>query len=195
MVESVEVIGCIQHVIAPVVECRAVKTVRATLSQNADDRTHGLPVFRTIAVPQNLEFLDGVDRWVNQDGAIRADVVVIHSVDQEDVAGGVVAIHRKVDAGLQALILGIKVGSRGNARHQLGQLREAAAIQRQLLDLVPFHNVTHGATRGFYLNRAGFHGYLLIYLSDLQLRIDNGDAGNVQHNILADRLLEVRLLH
>src|ERR671936_612645 len=62
-----------------------------------------------ITVAKNLEFLDGIDRGVNKDRAVRSNVVVIDAIDHEDVAGRIVAIHREVDACEQTLVLAVKV--------------------------------------------------------------------------------------
>ena len=129
-----------------------MKLIRATTGNNVDHCAHGLAVFRTIAVAQNLELLDSVDRGIHQNSAVRSNVVIVDSIDRENVARGAVAIHGEIDARFQAFMLGVEVRSGRDAWHQLRQLGEASTIQGQLAHLISLNHVAHRARRCFHLD-------------------------------------------
>src|SRR5215831_16217885 len=129
-VEIVEVVGGIQRIVAAEVVSAAMESVRTTAGDQVDDCAHGLAVFGTITIAKNLEFLNGVNRWIYQDRTIRTDVVVVDAIHHEYVASGVIAIDGKIDASQQALVFAVKVGLRRDAGHQLRQLDEAASVER-----------------------------------------------------------------
>src|ERR1700687_3659304 len=101
-----------------------MKLIRAAPGDNVDDSAARLPVFRTIAVAEHLELLDGVDRGVYQNGSVRSNVVVVHTIHVKNVAGGIVSIYREIHTRQQAFILAVEVRLGGNSGHQLRQLRE-----------------------------------------------------------------------
>ena len=91
--------------------------VRTTAGNQIDDGAHRLAVFGAIAVAQNLEFLNGIDRGIHQDRTVGTDVIVVDAIHHEDVASGVVAIDGEVDASQQSLVLAVEIGLRRNAGH------------------------------------------------------------------------------
>ena len=107
--QVVKVVGGVQNVVAAEIERTAVELVGPALGNDVYDRAHRLSKLRTVAVSQNLEFLDGVNRGIHKNGSVRADVVVVDTIDQEDVAGRVISVDRKIDTRLQAFMLGIEI--------------------------------------------------------------------------------------
>ena len=133
----VEVVVRVQGRVAAVVERAAVELVGAAARDDRDDSARRLAIFCAVAVGQDLHFVDGLQGGVDENGAVGTDVVVVDAVDQEQVAGGVVAVDREVDAGFKAFVLGVEIFDRRDAGRQLGQLGEAAAVQRQFANLLP----------------------------------------------------------
>src|SRR6266478_2364635 len=76
----------VQLVVAARIESTAVKGVRATLGDDADLPTRGEAELRPKAVAFDLEFLDGIQGRIYQDGALRPGVVVVGAVHQPLVA-------------------------------------------------------------------------------------------------------------
>ncbi len=124
-----EIFRCRDSVISSVVEGASVELIRAALGHDVDDGARRLAIFRAIAVAQHLELSNRFDRRVNQDGAVRTDVVVVRAVYQEQVVRGRVAVDGEIDATLQTLVLAVEVVRAGNARRQLRQLNKAAAVR------------------------------------------------------------------
>src|SRR5207253_8603560 len=85
-VESIKngVLG-IQNVAAAEVIGAAVKIVRPRLGDQGDDASAGSAELGAIAVPLDLELLDGVEGGVNKDGAIRSYVDVVGAIDQKQI--------------------------------------------------------------------------------------------------------------
>ena len=190
-----EIIPGIQRSVAAEVENIAVPLVGAALGHDIDDRARCHAVFRTIGIAQHLEFADRFDGGIEKNGAVRACVVVVSAVDQEQVAGVRVSIDRKVNAREQALVLGIvRVGSR-NARLQLGQLHEAASVQRQFTYLLARNDFAQSGVIGLHLNFTGSHRYLLGGAADLKLHIEDSRVRSVHFDAAGRSLLEVWSLH
>src|SRR5260370_22954475 len=63
-----EVVICIECVIASRIEHAAVNLVRAGSRRKADDLARCLTILRAVGVPDHLEFGDGVDCGIDQDG-------------------------------------------------------------------------------------------------------------------------------
>ncbi len=96
----------------------------------------GAAELRAVAVAQDLELLDRLERGIDEDRAVGADVVVVGAVDRPHVRGDVAAAHRQVGAAQQPLVLDVQEVRRADARHQRGELQEVAAVERQLADLL-----------------------------------------------------------
>src|SRR6185369_3389678 len=118
-----------------------MKLIFAAAGSDRDDRTGCLAELRTIAVTQHLKFRDRFDRRIKKNSAVRTGVVVVCTVRQEKVALCRVSVHRKIDAGEQALVLAIEIILRSNARHKLGKLHKAAAIEGKFANLLPIDNL------------------------------------------------------
>ena len=93
-----ELVIRIQRVIAAGIKEAAVNLIVARSGRKADDRARCLPILGTVGVPDHLEFGDGVDCGIDQDGAVRSDVVVVDAVDQEQVVRVRIAVDGEVDA-------------------------------------------------------------------------------------------------
>ena len=90
-----EVVG-IQCIVTAFVKDAAVKLIFTGAGGDADDGSGSLTIFRSIGVGEHLEFSNGVDGRVDKNGAVGAYVVVVHAVDQKQVVGAGVAVHREV---------------------------------------------------------------------------------------------------
>src|SRR5580765_4317057 len=115
-----------------------MKLVFTGASGDADDRARGLSIFRTVGVSEHLEFSDGINRRVNQNGAIRTDVIVVHAVDQEKIVGGGISVYREIRTTLQALSLRIELVGGRDAGLKRRQRHEVAAVQRKFANLGAF---------------------------------------------------------
>ncbi len=109
--------------------------VVAAAGDDTDDAAGSLTIFGPVAVEQHLELGDGLVRRIDQDGAIRAYVVVVDAIDEEQVIGGGIAVDRHVHATVQALAGVDEVVRGGDAGLKLRQLDEVAAVERKFLDL------------------------------------------------------------
>src|SRR5882762_7368359 len=72
----------IQKVVAAEVIGAAVKCVRPRLADECDNASASSPKLRAIAVPLDLELLNGVDGRVNKECAIRTYVEVVGPIHQ-----------------------------------------------------------------------------------------------------------------
>src|SRR6266536_1000758 len=126
-----EVFG-IELIVAAEIINVPVKLVSAAFGDEVDLRTARAAVLRAIAVAQDLKFLDGIYRGINQNGALRALIIVVGPVHQPLVGIGWCAAEGDVNPRQQALVLVIEASAHRSARHQRGQLDEVAPVQRQL---------------------------------------------------------------
>ena len=109
-----------------------MELIGAAPSGNVDHRAGGLAIFRAIRIAQHLEFGDRVDRWIDQDRTIRAHVVVVGSVDQEQVICRRIPVNREIDASQQSFVLGIEIICRRDARLELRKLPREETRRRVL---------------------------------------------------------------
>ena len=144
-VQIVEVISCVQLVIATEIEHAPMELIGSTSSNDVDNRAHRLAVFGTVAVAQDLKFLDRVNGGVYQNGSIRPDVIIVHAIDRKNVASRAVPVYREIDTGHEPFVLAVEGRLRGHAGHQLRQLHKAAAVERQFTDFIAFDDIAHGA--------------------------------------------------
>src|SRR5207302_9698332 len=98
----------VQFVVTAFIKNTAVKLVFAGTRGDADDCARRLPILWAIRIGEHLEFGNGIHGRIDKDCSVGAYVVVVHAVDQEQVVGAGIAIHRKIRAALQSFILRIK---------------------------------------------------------------------------------------
>src|SRR3974390_225432 len=190
-----EIIPGIQRGVTAEVEYVAVPLVGAALGHDVDDRARRHAVFRSIGVAQHLEFADRFDGGIKQNSAVGTGVVVVGTVNQEQVAGVGVSVDREVNAREQTLILAVVAVGSGDARLQLGQLHEAASIQRQFANLLAGDNFAQASVVCLYLNFGRRDRYLLGGAANLQLNVGNFRSSSVHFDVGGNRFLEVRRLH
>ena len=136
-------VGTLEDVVGLVPAAATAKPVDATpeivgttLGYQADLGTTGATKLGAVGITMNLELLQGFQRRVDQDRSVGADVLVVGTIHRDHVAGGPATRYGHVRAGQQALVLGIEVVHGHDTWHELGQLHEVAAIERQLPDLL-----------------------------------------------------------
>src|SRR3974390_1020781 len=190
-----EFIPGLQRRVTAEVEYIAVPLVGAALGHDIDDRARRHAVFRSIGVAQHLEFADRFNGGIKQNSAVGTGVVIVGTVDQEQVTGVRVSVDREVNAREQTLILAVVAVGSGNARLQLGQLHEAASIQRQFANLLAGDNFAQAGVVSLYLNFGRRDCYLLGGAANLQLNVGNFRSSSVHFDVGGNRFLEVRRLH
>ena len=82
-----DVVVGIECIIAAGVEEAAVKFVRTRLGRKADDGARCLTILCAVGVADHFEFSDGVDCRIDENSAVRSDVIVVDAVDQEQIVG------------------------------------------------------------------------------------------------------------
>src|SRR5437667_12565914 len=105
--------------------------IRAASGNNIDDGTRRLAILRPISVAQHLELSDGFQRRIDENCTIRANVIIISSVHQEEVVHHGIAIDGEIHSTLQPLSNGIERARRRNAGRHLRQLYDASSIKTQ----------------------------------------------------------------
>ena len=189
-----EVIFSAQDVIAPEVVGAASELVAAALGDDIDLGAAGAGILRSIAVARNLELLDAIDGGIDQDGALRANIVVAGAVNPPLVGIGRRATERDVDAGEEPFVLIVETGIDRRPRQQRGQLHKVAAVQRQLAHLLAQHGVGDCAGLGLDQHGRGFHIHILGADAYLQLHVERSGIGHVQREVALGYLLEARLV-
>ena len=89
-----------QCVVTTAVKQGSMEGVCSVASGNADNGSRGLAIFRTVAVGQHLELCNGFNRRVDQDRTVGTYVVVIGTIDQEEIIRRWIAVNREVHATL-----------------------------------------------------------------------------------------------
>ena len=179
------VIG-IQGIVSARVEGAAMPGVAASPSHNVDDATGSLSVFRTVSVAQQFEFSDGFEGRINKDRAVGTDVVVVCAINQEQVVGHRIPVHREIDAALESFADRVKTLRSGNAGLQLCQLYEIPAVKWQLPHLLAVHDARQLGVVGLHLNLIGLHCDLFRCASKLKYHVCDCSAGHVQINVVGD---------
>src|SRR5262249_28254618 len=70
-----EILG-IQIIVSPEIEDVAMKLVPTALGYNIDLGAARSPIFWPIAISLNFELINPIDGWIDQNGALRTDVIV-----------------------------------------------------------------------------------------------------------------------
>ena len=172
-----EALGAIEVVRAP------FELVRAALDDQVLHGARGPAVLRRRVGGDHRELADGLGRRQVGDG-VDQRLVVVHAFDLVAVE----LLAQSVDGEGRAAELGIaerlRVGARSaaggvaardaavHARSQRGQLREVAAVERQVLDLLLIDE--RGDLRGALLDerRRGGDGHLFVHAAELHLEVD-----------------------
>src|SRR5258706_2229305 len=138
-----------------------MEIITAAASYDVDLRAPRTAEFRPIAVPQDLEFFNGIDGGINQDGALRPDIIIVRPIYAPLVGVGWRAAEGNIHTGEKPFVLGVEVLGDRDAWHHRGQLYKVAAVQRQLTHLFSGNEVAHHARLRFDLHRGGlhFHGF------------------------------------
>src|SRR5579864_6991404 len=81
--------------------------VLTRLGDDTDDRSRRLAVFRTIGIAQHFELGDRIYRRIDQNRAVRAFIVIVSAVEQEQVIRARVPVHCNVNTTQNALVFSI----------------------------------------------------------------------------------------
>ena len=152
----------------------AVPAVGARLGDDVDDRAGVAPVLGVVGVREDLELLDRVRRRPQHEPGVER-VVVRRAVEQEVVrlvalAVDVEAAGHVAEAAGRGVALLPKaapsaVGGATTPGNQRAELREVAAVQRQVDDLLPVDDDAERRVGRFDQRRLPEHGHLLLELS------------------------------
>ena len=106
-------------------------------------------------------------------GAAVHGIVDARAIDGDAGAVGIAAENGDVHG---AVVVALVVGGDGDTGREEGELQEAAAVERELLDLLAADDLVDGVSFDFELRVDGFDGDGVLLLAHLQVRVDRGDA-------------------
>jgi hypothetical protein len=191
-----EVVRGVQRVVAPEVEGAAVERVLAAAGDDVDLRARGLAELGAVAVAMDLELLDGLDRGVDEDRAVAADVVVVGAVDRPHVGVDRAPGDGEVDAAHEALVGDVEARlGLADAGHQQRELDEVAAVERQLADLLAGDEAGDVAALGLHLDGGGLDADRLRHAARLELDVLGAHVGHVEQEALVEGALESGVAH
>jgi hypothetical protein len=161
---------------------------------DVDLRPRGLSELGPVAVAVDLELLDGLHRGVDQDRAVRADVVVVDAVDRPHVGVGRVAAHREVRPAEQPLVPDVQVIGGHNTRLEQGELQEVAAVEGELAGLLSRDQTGDVPAHRLHRDRRDLHRDRFGDLAGLEPHVDGAHVGHVQVDSRHRRPLEPGVL-
>src|SRR5689334_16027405 len=82
-----EIVASIEHIVATEVIDVPMEGVASLAGDDVDLRAGRLSKFGTVTIALNLELGDGVNRWINQNRAVRSDVIIRGSIHQPEIVG------------------------------------------------------------------------------------------------------------
>ena len=171
----------VHRVIAERREEAALEIVRAALRHDVHHAAVAAAVLGLVALGDEVEFLDGLEREQLQEPADRVVVVVAAVnlvVDVAAVAAG--------NLGRLLRALGrVRVEPHRDAGNRHRQVRELPAVERQRLDLVHVDHAAHRRRGGFEQRRLARHRHRLRHRRDRELDVEVQRLGDVEHQVLA----------
>ena len=176
-----EVVGRVERVVTEELVETAVQAVRARLERDADDAGRGAAVFGRVAVGDDLELLDRVDRRLD-------DLLLPRVAGRDLLAVVVVTVEQERDgrAGLPADDDALAAGRPGTGG-QRGQLQVVASVERQRGDLLVGDDRADGRIRRVQRRRRRVDGDRLGERSDLQRHVDVAHVADVEDDARAAR--------
>ena len=197
----IEVVGGVQGVVAQKLEHRPVRLIRAGLRHDADLAPGLLAVLGAVGVPQDVEFPHRVDAQHLPAGAARRHVVLgrageLHAVQQKQILLGPVSRHGEHVGGRgigNADPAGLLPREVHHARIEEREQVVAAAVQRQVLDLLFSHQAGDVPRRGAHRGHFPGHRDLLGDGPDLQADIEVRLLSHHQMDAATDGRLEAIL--
>ena len=164
-------------VIAEEEEAAAVQLVAAAARDDVDGAGGGDAGGEIEVDAGDLEFLNDFLGEVLLGAAIHR-IVDARAIDGDAGAVRVGAENGDVHG---AVVVALVVAGDGYAGREEGELQEAAAVERELLDLLAGDDLVDGVRFDFDLRVDGVDGDGVLLLSHLQVRIDRGDAAGGDH--------------
>src|SRR2546430_17651415 len=80
-----KIIFGVEFIVAAHIENATVPLILTRACVDADNGTGSLAIFRPVGIAKHLEFGDGIHCGIYQDGAVRADVIIVHAVYKKQV--------------------------------------------------------------------------------------------------------------
>src|SRR5690242_10635133 len=167
-----EVVG-IELVVAEKLVDAAVEGVGAGLGDDVDDGRSAVAILRGHIQGEFLEFLDDVGVGGGDDAAAQA--LVRSPVDQESVEVRAQAIDHSAVTIFKGNALRVD-----GAGGQLDQVKDVAAVEREVGDLASPDGGRKARVIGLHLHGASFDGDGLRSLADFELEIDGADGAGVE---------------
>ena len=169
----------------------AAQLVRARLQRHVHDAAGGAAVLRIVAVGDDLEFLDRVDRRHVGDVVAALNRVVRRAVEQELVVAVLTAVDRPV--GNRAVVEGALVDGGtvvGDAGRQVGQHERVARVERQLVDAIVVDHQPAIGLGGFEDRRFRDDADLLAQFAELELKVHRGGLAQLEAHVRLTDLSE-----
>src|SRR5207244_13555192 len=164
--------------------------VGSRLGNDGDDAAASPAEFGVIAVALDLEFLNGVQRGVYKNGAVRSHVHVVGAIHQEQVGIRGAAADGDVGAAIEALLVVAEAGINLYARNQREQLGEAPAIERQFGDLIAFNGTAQFSTGQLNMVGRGLHFDRLSGGPDRQFGVEREVVVDMENDVFFFKGLE-----
>ncbi len=184
-----EEVARIEGVVAQEVEEDAMQPVRPGLGRGVQ-RTAGLAELGRVRALLHLEFLEGVDRRLDE----RPALVMVGDVDAIEHEGGLAAAHA-ADGGTRNVVRAnaqqvATARQQYRAGREARELVEATAVQREVHDLGVRHDVAQGAGLGVEERRTGGNNGALGDRAHLELHVDARGLVDLDLDGLDHRRLE-----
>ena len=179
-----------QGIVAAEVVAAAVELVRAAAGDDVHLGSGRSSELRAVAVPVDLELVDGVHRGEDENGAVGAHVVVVGTVHRPHVAAEAAAADGELDARHQAPILRIEPVPLADPGHEGAELEEVAAVQGKLTHLLSRDQARDLGPRGRDLDRVRLHRDLFADGTRRQHDVDGPHVGDVQGDVRDHRRFE-----
>ena len=167
---GVEEVARVEHVVANVLEDRAVEAVAAGFQRHGDDAAGEPAVFGGIAGGLQLEFLERFERRPGLRAGV-ARILIVEAIDGHVAGVGARAVD-DVGRAFAAFLGGLHAG------HHEGEIVEVAAVERHLGNLAGRDDVAAG--RGFGIEQR-----------DGRLHFDAlADGAHLEHHVEARGLID-----
>ncbi len=188
-----EGVVCVQLIVAAGIENAAVEIILSGFGNEVDRRSGHEAKLGAVGVALNLEFLNGFGGRIDENGALRASVIVIGAIDEPLIAIGRAAADGKVRRTLDAFFPRTESLGGGHTRHQCDQLHEVAAVKWQLGDLAGPNKAGQFAIGGLHGDGGSLHGHRFVDGADLECDVHYRAVIDVQLDACLRLALEPRV--
>ena len=181
-----EEIRGVQRPVAQVLVRAAMKVVAATPGRHVDYAARVTAVLGAVVVRLHAEFGDRVGDW-NQCGDIAVSDVHRNTVKERDALVRRAAADLVVARRENVLARQVPVGGtlRHNARHQVDQVQDIAAVQRQFLNRPRSNHLAQRRIFRLQQRRRGRNLDLLRHVADLHCHVDTDRGFHLHRDVVA----------